>query len=466
LIRVADDTTVWTHQYDAGLSDLFAVQADIAHQITSALEVALDARERLAVEARPTEDFDAYFAYLRGIVAFRQGFSDTSNQAAARTAFEEAVARDPEFALAWSWLSRVYEVQYASGAARTTEVRQAAHRAAETAVALQPGLPEAHLALAEALAVDGDMAGAGRELDLARIGLPNSPDLWQLRGFVEQSKGRWLEARTALMRAFDLDPASNANWVAVHYLHMRQFDDARRFVDIAKAANHSAAAVPDAWIHVTERGDIATARAVLESALEARSPGDARVRGLLAHLEWFDGRHDRALELIAGMDAAGGWLPPNFRFPASLAAGQVLDVTGRTREARENYAAAMAELKGRRTIDLGDHKIEAGLALAAAGLGRRTEALAHATRAVDLVPPSTRAADWPLYAYLLARVQSRVGDYDAAFATLEELFTRPGFYSEHWVIRDPWFAPLRSHPSFEARLQRWASQKGDVLLRR
>src|SRR5438093_581075 len=81
---VADDIAVWTQQYDASLSDLFGVQADIAYQIAGALSVALEARERRMVEARPTADTEAYLAYLRGITAFRQGWTDTSNQAQAR----------------------------------------------------------------------------------------------------------------------------------------------------------------------------------------------------------------------------------------------------------------------------------------------------------------------------------------------------------------------------------------------
>ena len=73
LIRVADDTTVWTHPYETSVSDLFKVQAEIAYQIAGALQVAVDARERQAVEARPTADTDAYLGYLRGVAPFNKG---------------------------------------------------------------------------------------------------------------------------------------------------------------------------------------------------------------------------------------------------------------------------------------------------------------------------------------------------------------------------------------------------------
>jgi len=96
LVRVADDTAVWTYAYDAPLGDLLGVQTDIAQQITSALQVALDARERRALSARPTEDSEAYLSYLSGLAFAQQGASDTASIAQARAAMERAVARARE----------------------------------------------------------------------------------------------------------------------------------------------------------------------------------------------------------------------------------------------------------------------------------------------------------------------------------------------------------------------------------
>jgi DNA-binding winged helix-turn-helix (wHTH) protein/TolB-like protein/cytochrome c-type biogenesis protein CcmH/NrfG len=464
LIRVADDTAVWADQYDASLSNLFAVQADIAYRIASALPVVLEARERGAVEAHPTADTEAYLAYLRGAVAYQQGFSDTHNQAQARADLEEAVASDPRFALAWSWLARVYAQQYASGAERRPETRQAAHQAARTAIALDADLPEAHLGLAHVLLVDGDYEAALRELEIASAGLPNSPELLRMIADVEQRTGRWAEARRAYMRAFDLDPEGTSDLIAVHYLHLRQYDDARRFIAVAKAANRVGAAVPEAWMHFSESGDVVAARRVLESALGVRSPADARVRGLLARFEWFDGRHQRALALIKSMDPNGAWLPANFRFPASVVAGQVYESMGRRDQAVRHYAAAMRELHDRLRHDPEDYQIHAALGMAAAGLGRAAEAVRHGERAVELQPVNKDAVQGPVYVYVLAQIQARLGDHASAFAVLDELFSIPGFYSEVWVQRDPAFATLRRHPDFPAYIARWSVQKGEVRL--
>jgi DNA-binding winged helix-turn-helix (wHTH) protein/TolB-like protein/Tfp pilus assembly protein PilF len=464
VIRAADDTVVWTEPYDASLSDLIAVQAEIAQRIAGALEVALDARERRAVSARPTVDGEAYLAYIRGLASYQLGSSDTANLALARSEMEQAIARDPRFALAWSWVARVYASQYRTGSQRSAGTLQAAYRAAQTAIDLEPGLPEAHLGLALVLASDRQFERARQELDIARLGLPNSAELWQTIAFIDQRHGRWSESLAAYMRAFEIDPATTADLIAVHYLHLREYADSRRFVGIARAANRTGIVVPDAWGRFSESGEVAAARTLLESALRTRTPVDGRVRALLARFEWFDGRHQRALELIEAMDPAGAWLSPNLRYPASLAAAQVYEDMGRKAEASTRYAAAMAELERRQRSAPDDYQIEAAMGLAAAGLGRAAEAIRHGERAVELLPVTKDAAEGPLYLYLLAQIQSRVGQQTAAFATLDRMFSNPGFYNEWWVARDPGLAALRSHPSYRDHLDRWARSRGEALL--
>lgn len=112
-----------------------------------------------------------------------------------------------------------------------------------------------------------------------------------------------------------------------------------------------------------------------------------------------------------------------------------------------------------------DYQIEAALGMAMAGLGRGSEAIRHGQRAVELAPVEKDGALGPLYLYLLARIQARVGQADGAFATLDRLFSVPGFYNEIWVQRDPAFAALKRHPAFGASIDRWSRQKGDSLLR-
>ena len=460
MIRVADDVTVWTHQYDLKLSEMENAHADMARRIGEALQA--DVATAGPAGSRPIADSDAYLAYLRGISAFQQSQSDTSLQARARRELEFAVARDPQLALAWSWLASVYLAQYEAGAVRTTEIRDAAYRAARTAVALSPDLPDARLALARLLLEDRDQEGALRELELARRARVTLEGL-RIEAWARQQRGDWLEARGLYMKGFELDPAAVSDLIGVHYLHVRDYPNAAKYLAVARAANRSAAVVPSAWLGFSDEGNIAAARDVLEPALALMSPPDARVRGLLARYEWFDGRYERALGLIQEMDQAGAWLPANFRFPARIAMGQVYESMGQHDRARECFAEALAQLEAALRQRPDDFQVHAGLGLAAAGLRRADLAVHHGRRAVDLLPVSKDAVVGPVLVYLLGSIHGRLGQHAEAFARLDQMFAAPSFYSERWIERDPWFASLRSDPAFPAHLERWRRQKGDAL---
>lgn len=416
--------------------------------------------------ASPPRDGEAHLAFLSGRAAFAQGYSDTANQARARADLERAVARDPGFAPAWALLARIYGAQYRTALDRDAAILDAAERAARTAVKLDPRLPDGHLALAELFFSRRDHRHAREALEAGRVVLDDHAPFWHLIGLIEQREGNWRAAEAAFSKGFDLDGPATAEWLAVHFLHLRQYADARRVLAVALASSRTAAAVPDAWARFSEGGDVAAARKVLEAALGARPTPDARVLGLLAQLEWFDGRSDRALELIDRMEPPGAWLSPNFRFPAAVAEGDVLASLGRTAEAQAKYAEALVALEQRRGAAPDDPKVMAALGLTYAGLGRAAEALQHAERAVALLPRSRDATEGPLYLYLLARVHGRLGQTTPAFAVLDEMFDAPSFYSEAWVQRDPSFATLRADPRYAAHLQRWTTRKGDALLAR
>jgi tetratricopeptide (TPR) repeat protein len=361
-------------------------------------------------------------------------------------------------------LAQIYGARYRTALDRDPDMIAAAERAAQAAVTLDPTLPAGHLALANVFYSRRDHFRALATLDQAREALAGDATYWHLRGFIDQREGRWRDAEAALVKGFDLDAPATAEWLAVHYLHRRQYAEARRVLAVAQASSRTAAVVPDAWTRFSEGADVEGARAVLEAALRGRTPPDARVLGLLAQLEWFDGHADRALALIDRMDAPGAWLAPNFRFPSAIAAGDVLAGLGREAEARARYAEAVATLETRRRADPDDPKVVAALGLAYAGLGRADDAVRQAQRAVALLPRDRDAGEAPLYLYLLARVHARLGHLGEAMAVLDDMFGAPGFYNETWVARDPSFAALRADPAYASHLEQWTAQKGERLL--
>jgi len=409
-------------------------------------------------------DREAHLDYLSSRAAFSQGYSDTANQQRARADAERAVARDPGYAPAWSLLSQVYAVQYRSASDPDVATIEAAERAAARALALDPQLPDGHLAKASVLFSRRDHEGTRRALGAGRPALEGTASYWHLLALLEQREGNWRASEAAFSRAFNLDGPGTAEWLAVHFLHLRRYREARRVVAVALASSRTAAVVPDSWARFSERGDIADARPGLEVALRSRTPPDARVLGLLAQLEWFDGKPEQALALIDTMDESGAWLAPNFRYPSSIAAGDVLDALGRRSEARARYGEALATLEHQRLTAPDNPKLSAALGMTYAGLGRAREAVSHLERAVALRPRREDAAEGPLYLYLLARVHARLGRFDDAFAVLDTMFDGPGFYSEAWIQRDPTFAALRAEAAYAAHLERWSSRKGELLL--
>jgi DNA-binding winged helix-turn-helix (wHTH) protein/Tfp pilus assembly protein PilF len=205
-------------------------------------------------------DSEARLLYLSGRAALSQGNSDTANQARARADLERAVARDPQFAPAWARLAIAYAAQYRSAADGRRSTLEAAERAAETAIRLAPDLPESRLARADVLFSRGEMAPARQALEASRDLLAGDAAYWHLLGFVEQRQGHWRASEAAFARAFDIDGPGTAEWLAVHFLHLRQYADARRVLSVATASSRTAAVVPDAWTRFSEGGPSRHAR--------------------------------------------------------------------------------------------------------------------------------------------------------------------------------------------------------------
>jgi len=165
------------------------------------------------------------------------------------------------------------------------------------------------------------------------------------------------------------------------------------------------------------------------------------------------------------MDAAGAWLPANFRFPAAIAMGQVYESMGQQDRAREYFANALKTLQAAEAQRPNDYQIHAGIGLAAAGLRQADLAVRHGRRAAEQLTVSENAVTAPVLVYLLSTIYARLGQHAEAFATLDGMFAEAGFYSEQWIDRDPWFASLRSDPAYAAHRDRWARSTADALKR-
>jgi TolB-like protein/Tfp pilus assembly protein PilF len=210
LIRITDDTHVWAATYDEDMAEVFRVQSEIAERVAQALDVTLLEPERRTLEARPSENLEAYDYYLRGNEYFNRGELGYLERAplTAVEMYERALELDPSFALAWAALARAHMRVYQNGfdpeAGRVEQARDAAERALE----LEPDLPKAHLALGEYYVEGRNLERATEEFERARRANPNDSELLMSYADVLARRNENERSLAILEKAAELDPRS------------------------------------------------------------------------------------------------------------------------------------------------------------------------------------------------------------------------------------------------------------------
>src|SRR3989442_6680294 len=238
LINANNDEHIWAEDYDRDLTDVFAIQTDLAQKIASALQAKLSPNEKALLDHRPTQNPDAYLLFVQAHDWANRAemFHDTSLKA--EPLFEQAIKLDPNFAVAFAGLSMVESWVYHNSDPVPSR-REKAPLTAEEALRLQPDLPEAHLALGFSYYYgDRDYERALAEFDIARRGLPNESQAYLAIGAIQRRQGRWLESTANLEKAAELDPKNSSVLLNLCYSYMaqRDFEAADKTVDRALAA--------------------------------------------------------------------------------------------------------------------------------------------------------------------------------------------------------------------------------------
>ncbi|HEX2645033.1 MAG TPA: protein kinase [Thermoanaerobaculia bacterium] len=454
LIKVPEDTHLWSERYDREIGEIFKVQSEIAAKVITQLNVTLLQAERQALQGRPTASAEAYQAYLKGrsrLTSLVPGSKKEGEEAVAL--FNEAIRLDPGFALAYASLSRAHSSLYQGGFDVTPERLDLARQAADRALELQPDLPEGHLALGYYhywghRAYDRALA----EFDQVERVQPNNTEVLEALGYMLRRQGRLQEAVKRLRRAFVLDPRNSflATNVGNTYTILRQYQLAEDYFELAISLDPQQA-VPYVAQAVNIRlwkGDAARARAYLEAA--PTKAGDA----LALETDWIDQniqerRFGEALRRIES-------LPRNFVrnqeqvYPRVLLEGHVFRFLGRQDEARRAYEEARRLLADEVRRNPRDARLQSSLGMALAGLGRRQEAMRAAGVAVELSPMSNDAVSGVHRLLDLARVYTMVGEQEAALDQIEYLLSIPAPLSRPMLRLDPFWDPLRNSPRFQA----------------
>ncbi|HEU5171077.1 MAG TPA: protein kinase [Gemmatimonadales bacterium] len=452
LVRVAPGaapTTTWQQPFDAALTDVFQVQADIAGKVASALDVALGAGQQQTLTEKPTANLAAYDAFLKGEAATQSiGVTDPASLRRGIGFYEQAVALDPAFAQAWAQLARAAAYYYYVGTA-TPAAADAARRAAERAVALAPGRPEAQLALGDYYGqVRGDFARALAAYETGLKVAPSNADLLTGSTLTEQSLGRWEAALAHLERARELDPRSvvTARRLALTLIRLRRYPEALAAAERGlKLAPANLQLLENAAMVYLAQGDLAGARAVFRAAPPEIEP-TALVAFVANYWDLYWVLDDPQQQLLLR-------LPPSSFDDDRGTWGFVLAQTywdrGDEKRARayadSSRIALEEQLKA--TPENAQQRVFLGLALAY--LGRKADAIREGERALALLPISRDGYTGPYLQHQLARIYLLVGEPVKALDQLEPLLKVPYHLSPGWLRIDPTFAPLRGNPRFE-----------------
>jgi TolB-like protein/class 3 adenylate cyclase/Tfp pilus assembly protein PilF len=460
LIKAADDSHLWADTFDRKLTDLFSVESEVAKAIAEQLRVHLTGREEKVIAATPTDNPEAYDAYLRGLAYNVQTVYTPANALGAQKYLREAVRLDPKFALGWALLSIADARGYITQSLQpTAALREEARQAAETAVALQPNLGEAVLAKGSYYYYClKDYDTAVRYLERARQLLPNSSQIPALLASVARRRGEWERSESYFNQTERLDPR-NVNLLGQHaqlYIELRRFPEAlRKFDQILEIMPDDVDTIAAKAAIAQAEGDLPRAAALLVSIHPpAGDPQALETQVYQAILERRPAQIiPRLKEILAKPDPALGSITGELRFYL----GWAQDVAGDHTAAQESWRQARSELEPFLKEEPENFGLMGYLALASMGLGDKAAAFKLIERARAVFPLATDAVAGPIPIEFLARVSARAEEPDRAIAALEKLLSIPydGALAQNVPLTpallrlDPMFDPLRNDARFQ-----------------
>ena len=468
LVNVQTGSQLWAETYDRKLSDIFVVETEIAKGIAESLQAKLTGREEQALAARPTDNLQAYDAYLRGLALEARG--NYSNDAIYKAIefYDLAVRLDPNFALAWARLSGAHALLYFNRGDTTAARRDAAREALENARRLQPDSPETLLFLGYYqywVLRDYEMAKAtfGRVSKM----LPGNSEVSYALAAIARREGHWDESVAYWERGLALDPRNTAllTEVAYTYAALRQFSAALKLYDQALDI------LPNELYLMASKASIYQAEGNLQEAakslvqVNAQTDSDAAVRVKLTQLR-LERNPTEAIQFVQARQAR-----LQFTFGINKGIKQA-GLALLRRVAGDAAQAKAAAEEARNTLEpLGKEQpdnvfVAAALSVAYAILDQKDSALNEAQRAIALVPSSKDRLSGPAFEENLALVEVIIGENSRAIATLTQLLQTPysgWLYSPAPITPallklDPIWDPLRTDPGFQKLVASGASR--------
>ena len=459
LINADTDEHMWAEDYDRDLTDVFAIQTDLAQQIVRELQAKLSPMEKAQIERKPTANGEAYLAFVQAhnLSGAKESLEKLRQS---EQLYQRAIDLDPNFALA---IARYSQLQswFVNDIERTPERREKGRTLAERALQLQPDLPEAHLALGFSYYYgDKNYEAALREFEIAQRGLPNGSEVYLAIGAIQRRQGQWAQSTANLEKAVSLNPKDTwpLQQLSYNYAMLRDFDKANQTIDRALALDPTAFGPLEvkSRLAISENGDFSVAEKALGAMNSAGMTNEEKLKlaSTRADVFFLERKYREGLQAAEPLpdDQIAGF--PGGLWSKYYYIGFARKALQDEPEARAAFlkAKTAAEEQIKRSPD--DAKLHMQLAKAVAQLGAKEAALAEAQRASELQPESKDALDGPHITEGVAEVYAIIGDNDRAIEILDGLLNRPSYVTAQGLRVNPIWDSLRNDLRFQALIDR------------
>jgi TolB-like protein/Tfp pilus assembly protein PilF len=465
LINSENDEHIWAEDYDRDLTDVFAIQTDLAQKIVNELRAKLSPNEEAQIMRKPTENGEAYLAFVQA-QNLGCAMEDFDKLKQSEQLYERAVQLDPNFALAiarfsqlQSWIVHTYDP--------TSERREKTRALAERALQLQPNLPEAHLAVGYSYYYgDNNYDAALREFEIAQRGLPNESEVYLAIGAIQRRQGKWAESTTNIEKAVSLDPKESFTLqnLTFNYAMLRNYEAANKAIERALALNPTALGPLEvrSKLAIAEKGDFSVAEKAFEAVKSMPMTNEQKLRVASSRVEVFllQRKYKEGLQeaesipddqlAAASHEASVG----SKYYYIGFARKSLHDENGARAAFLTAKSATEEQLK--RSPDAAEMHIQ--LAKVLAYLGEKDYALAEAQRATELQPESKDAFGGPEITAGVAEVYAILGDNGRAIGILDGLLNRPSSVTVQGLKINPIWDPLRNDPRFQVLIDKYGAK--------